>query len=245
MSGILIYTASGDSEGTLGGLVRQGRPDVFPRMFKKAIESAMMCSNDPVCSLSMGQGRDSLNLAACYSCTLIPETSCEEFNVFLDRAVVVGTFDNNHIGFYSNKVYEKNGWKIEDSVNDETVSEENRSRSLIVNSGTDMNEVSYNEIWDSLMQWSENEEERRKLKEIIDRSSELERKEKPLSGCEFMLSGFPEMYSCDLIWKRSKVAFFTEENECDCKVARESDWKCFCSTDDFSVDELFERIKEV
>lgn len=55
MAGILIYTASGDSEGTMGGLVRQGRSDVFPNIFKKAIESAVTCSNDPVCSLSMGQ----------------------------------------------------------------------------------------------------------------------------------------------------------------------------------------------
>jgi len=65
MAGILIYTASGDSEGTMGGLVRQGRFDAFPGIYKKAIESAMTCSNDPVCNLSMGQGRDSLNLSAC------------------------------------------------------------------------------------------------------------------------------------------------------------------------------------
>ena len=68
MAGILIYTASGDSEGTLGGLVRQGRYDTFPRIYKKAVESAVTCSNDPICLLSSGQGRDSLNLSACYSC---------------------------------------------------------------------------------------------------------------------------------------------------------------------------------
>ena len=105
MAGILIYTACGDSEGTLGGLVRQGRSDTFPSIFNKAIENARTCSNDPVCSLSQGQGRDSLNLAACYSCTLIPETSCEEFNCFLDRGVVVGTFDNPNLGFFQG-VYE-------------------------------------------------------------------------------------------------------------------------------------------
>ena len=54
MAGILIYTASGDSEGTLGGLVRQGRSDTLPNVFRKAIESAIACSNDPVCSLSQG-----------------------------------------------------------------------------------------------------------------------------------------------------------------------------------------------
>lgn len=101
MSGLFIYTASGDSEGTLGGLVRQGRPDTFGRIFRKAIESAKTCSNDPVCILSHGQGRDSLNLAACHACTLIPETSCEEYNVFLDRGLVIGTFEDKTLGFFS------------------------------------------------------------------------------------------------------------------------------------------------
>ena len=101
MAGILIYTASGDSEGTLGGLVRQGRPDAFPRIFKKAVNSARTCSNDPVCIMSEGQGRDSLNLAACHACALLPETCCEERNAFLDRGIIVGTFVHRDIGFWS------------------------------------------------------------------------------------------------------------------------------------------------
>lgn len=111
MAGILIYTASGDSEGTLGGLVRQGRYDTFPQIYRKAIESAFICSNDPVCLLSNGQGRDSLNLAACYSCCLLPETCCEEFNVFLDRGVVVGTYDNKKLGFFHEQLYGNGRWK--------------------------------------------------------------------------------------------------------------------------------------
>lgn len=78
MAGIFIYTASGDAEGTFGGLVRQGRPDAFPRILRKAIANAKTCSNDPVCIMSRGQGRDSLNLAACHACGLLPETCCEE-----------------------------------------------------------------------------------------------------------------------------------------------------------------------
>jgi len=101
MAGILIYTASGDSEGTLGGLVRQGRPDAFPRIFRKAINSAKTCSNDPVCIMSHGQGRDSLNLAACHACALLPETCCEERNAFLDRGMIVGTFEDRTLGFWS------------------------------------------------------------------------------------------------------------------------------------------------
>lgn len=100
MAGIFIYTASGDSEGTLGGLVRQGYSDTFPNIIKKCIKVAKTCSNDPVCILSRGQGRESLNLAACHACGLLPETSCEERNGFLDRALIVGTYKNPELGFW-------------------------------------------------------------------------------------------------------------------------------------------------
>ncbi len=105
MAGIFIYTASGDSEGTLGGLVRQGRPDAFPNIFRKALEKAKTCSNDPVCIMNKGQGRDSLNLAACHACALLPETCCEEKNEFLDRGLLVGTYNNRVTGFWSDFIW--------------------------------------------------------------------------------------------------------------------------------------------
>ena len=101
MSGILIYTADSDSEGSLGGLVKQGRTDILPKIFKNAIKRAKWCSYDPVCIDSNGQGRKSQNLAACHSCALLPETSCEEFNVLLDRALVVGSLNDSNLGFLS------------------------------------------------------------------------------------------------------------------------------------------------
>lgn len=90
MCGILIYTADGDSEGTLGGLVRMGQPDFLEDVLRQAFDNAQWCSSDPVCSElgSRGQGPGSCNLAACHSCGLLPETSCEEFNRFLDRTIV-------------------------------------------------------------------------------------------------------------------------------------------------------------
>ncbi len=90
MFGILIYTASGDSEGTLGGLVRQGKPGRLENIFLAAIENAKWCSADPVCIESMGQGPDSCNLAACHNCALLPETCCETGNRLLDRGLVIG-----------------------------------------------------------------------------------------------------------------------------------------------------------
>ena len=91
MAGILIYTASGDCEGSMGGLVRMGEPENFARIFDAAVEDAGWCSADPVCTESGaigGQGIDGLNIAACHCCTLLPETACEFFNCYLDRGVV-------------------------------------------------------------------------------------------------------------------------------------------------------------
>ena len=91
MAGILIYTASGDCEGSMGGLVRLGQAENFARVFNAAIADAAWCSADPVCTESGtngGQGIDGLNIAACHCCTLLPETACEVFNCYLDRRIV-------------------------------------------------------------------------------------------------------------------------------------------------------------
>jgi hypothetical protein len=103
MAGLLIYTAAGDSEGTMGGLVRMARKDQLCAVFASALKDARWCSTDPVCmdAGNKGQGPDSCNLAACHGCALVPETSCEEFNRFLDRGLVIGTFDEPSLGFFS------------------------------------------------------------------------------------------------------------------------------------------------
>jgi len=102
MAGFLIYTSSGDAEGTMGGLVRMGKTENFEPLFRRALENATWCSADPVCGETGdygGQGPDSCNLAACHNCCLVPETSCEEFNRFLDRCLVVPTAADNKHGF--------------------------------------------------------------------------------------------------------------------------------------------------
>ena len=100
MNGILIYTAAGDSEGTMGGLVDQGKPGRFERLLLGALGDALWCSTDPLCIESRGQGIDSLNRAACHACALLPETSCEEGNRLLDRVAVIGRPHNPGLGFF-------------------------------------------------------------------------------------------------------------------------------------------------
>lgn len=100
MYGLLIYTASGDSEGSLGGLVRHGKPGYIEDTIINAIKNALWCTSDPICIQSPGQGPESCNLAACHNCALLPETCCECGNRLLDRGIVVGTLKDETLGFF-------------------------------------------------------------------------------------------------------------------------------------------------
>lgn len=101
MYGVLIYTSSSSSEGSLGGLVKQGKPGRLEEIINAAIEEARWCSSDPVCIESKGQGPDSCNLAACFNCALLPETCCEKGNKYLDRVCLIGSLDNQEIGYFN------------------------------------------------------------------------------------------------------------------------------------------------
>jgi len=97
MSGVLIYTAEG-SEGSMGGLVSQGEPIKILEIIKKGLERSINCSSDPLCWESEGQGIFDLNLSACFSCSLVAETACEEMNLGLDRRVLV----DEEFGYFKN-----------------------------------------------------------------------------------------------------------------------------------------------
>lgn len=104
MCGILMYTSTSDSDGSLGGLARQGRPDALNNIFRGMLQNASWCSSDPVCIKSKAQGFDSLNYAACHACTLLPETSCEMRNCLLDRAAIVGELGLSGRGYFETLV---------------------------------------------------------------------------------------------------------------------------------------------
>ena len=102
MCGVLIYVSSSDSDSSLGGLISVAdNEDVFERIMDSMLERASWCSGDPLCISSTKQGYKNLNYAACHDCTLLPETSCESFNCFLDRASIIGLPDNPELGFFN------------------------------------------------------------------------------------------------------------------------------------------------
>lgn len=101
MAGLLIYTATSDSDGTLGGLQRQGEAHRIERVVEAATRAMEWCSSDPLCIEGMIAGAEGLSLAACHACVLAPETACEEYNRFLDRAMLVGLPDAPEVGFFA------------------------------------------------------------------------------------------------------------------------------------------------
>lgn len=101
MAGILLYTATSDSAGSLGGLVAQGEPERLALTIRAAVRRAEWCSADPLCVESDASGIGGTNLAACHACVMLPETSCEHNNMLLDRALLVGTPEDPRIGYFA------------------------------------------------------------------------------------------------------------------------------------------------
>ncbi len=105
MAGILLSTGTTGSEGTLGGLVEEGRR--IRHHLREAWGLGRLCSNDPVCAGHDPAGEvDDRRLegAACHGCLYVAECSCERFNRYLDRALVVPTIGNDEaLAFFAER----------------------------------------------------------------------------------------------------------------------------------------------
>lgn len=101
MAGLLIYTASSDSEGSLGGLVDQARPDRLSALLLDGLHESSFCASDPLCATGDVGARAHLNGAACHACLLLAETSCENGNHLLDRAVLTRTVARDDLCFFT------------------------------------------------------------------------------------------------------------------------------------------------
>ena len=91
MHGVLIYTGTPDSEGSLGGLVRLADPERLGPLVLRALREAKWCGSDPVClETDPDIAGERISGAACHCCLLVPETACEKFNRELDRSMLIG-----------------------------------------------------------------------------------------------------------------------------------------------------------
>ncbi|MBP7508896.1 MAG: DUF1998 domain-containing protein [Prolixibacteraceae bacterium] len=110
MCGALIYTTSADKNGTLGGLCELAKKDKFTELVIESIKKILSCSLDPFCInnsmllTNQKQSRDDYQNgeSACHHCLYLPETSCTEFNMNLDRGLIIGVQDK--IGYFNDIV---------------------------------------------------------------------------------------------------------------------------------------------
>jgi len=100
MCGVLIYTGTSDSDGTLGGLQARAQTQLMGSTLLGALKYMQWCSSDPLCAHGELAISDAFSIASCHSCTLLPETSCESHNRFLDRGFLIGTPSNPELGFF-------------------------------------------------------------------------------------------------------------------------------------------------
>lgn len=98
--GVLVYTAEGDSLGTLGGLVEHADGERVARLVRDALENCLWCAQDPVCNSSLTTGETRME-GACHHCMLLPETSCEAFNADLDRGLLIGSAQRGISAFFA------------------------------------------------------------------------------------------------------------------------------------------------
>lgn len=67
---ILLYIATGDRIGTLGGLSSLAEdPQLLVNLYKSAVDSMRWCALDPHCN--------DIQNGSCHHCLYLPETSCD------------------------------------------------------------------------------------------------------------------------------------------------------------------------
>lgn len=249
MAGILLYTSSTASDGSLGGLVRMAETDIIEKVLKNMLDQAKWCSSDPLCIESTTQGYNSLNYAACHACALLPETCCESFNCLLDRVAVVGRHDEagNISGFFE---LGDLGSATEDFGAEARLKSGQTPSSLtcvdkgMLLSGEDFNET----VWDNLLDMCDDTIEGNLEKELIHRI-EKELQGKPLrdeiySDCQMKSDNKENTLACTLCWPAKKILYFCSSQTSGYHMACQfQGWHCFWGGDpDFPLDEFIRLI---
>lgn len=234
MCGILIYTSASDTDGSLGGLVRQAGTSEFASIFLNMLEEASWCSSDPVCIESMAQGMEGLNYSACHACTLLPETSCERKNSLLDRSAIVGALDNPILGLFCKII-----------LNDlECNPYEEDDQSLIqkpvpvfdLDTSKNLTGTKYHDIWLFYSYKAKDIKEKSFAKNCAEKEMLFQDKEKPLENVKIILNDMPELNGfdcvCDMFWQKSKVLYFRVDHREIYEACLNRGYQCFYGGDE-------------
>lgn len=221
--GVLLYTASSDSAGSLGGIAAQASPKRLGPALDEGLFRTSWCSADPVCIESRGSGTDARNLAACHCCVLVPETSCELFNSNLDRGTLFGVHGQIGLGFLEwaklNPLGEPGGSAVKQSAGPEHV---------------DVPESIRQSAWLTVFAESGHE-----LKELIPELVEVE-VELGDWGADI---GPDNQWQVDLLWPSSRVAVLVDRDDERDDWLAEQGWTTY-HTKDFAPSDLADKLAD-
>lgn len=144
-------------------------------------------------------------------------------------------------GWFAYRVFEMDGDEIKRIIAGDSI------KSVIdIKSGADLRDTDYIEIWDGILQWTDNENEIHLLEVLIDKAEALVNKEKPWKNVSFKEEAEEKTYVCDLLWKKSKIAYFTADNNDGIQILKKSGWTCFSGKDTkLSAKKIISAIKEI
>jgi hypothetical protein len=221
--GVLLYTASSDSAGSLGGIAAQASPKRLGPALDEGLFRTSWCSADPVCIESRGSGTDARNLAACHCCVLVPETSCELFNSNLDRGSLFGVHGQIGLGFLEwaklNPLGEPGGADVKQAAGPEHV---------------DIPENIRQSAW--LTVFAESGPD---LKELIPELVEVE-VEPGDWGADI---GPDNQWQVDLLWPSSRVAVLVDRDDERDDWLAEQGWTTY-HTKDFAPSDLADKLAD-
>lgn len=219
------------------GYVRQlEKPHIFLTMMKEAYRVVKQCN----CG---GEKADT----ACYSCL------CNYYNQnqhdILKRRYSIDFFKNFYEG-----VSEK--WDVEDKgiisgfelAQDsdyfeelDNVEKEEYYKINFCNTGTNMSSESMEYIWECLMEDCEYDNEKDIVGQLA--NSHVKTIEKPFYNEDIEIIETGKRMLVDLIWKDSKVMLFLNEGYEEYLEAKKTGWNCYCTKEEFDINELLEKIE--
>lgn len=221
-AGILLYTATADSAGSLGGIAALAESISLEPALNEVLDRLSWCSADPVCIESKASGTDGLNLAACHCCVLLPETSCERFNVDLDRASVFGTPDAAaNVGFidWARNVY-KSGTDATTGKDESPVAE--------------LPESMHGTVWEEIAN-----------NEPFLRDAVIELANAGVPAGEWGSDVGPDFeWQADIVWEDRKVAIIIDEHPERDAWMQDEGWEIF-AVKMFPASDLANKISEI
>jgi hypothetical protein len=101
---------------------------------------------------------------------------------------------------------------------------------------------SYNEIWDNLLEDCETDADTELITKLRNLSSG-QLIDKPNYGATVYIGEIDKSISVDELWTNKKVMLFLSENEDEYRIAKQTNWTCYCTSVGFDPEELIDHIR--